>query len=86
MIAAIVYFLCGSLSTLCSLILFIQFRRTGTRLLLWSCICFFGLALNNVLLFIDMMLVPNLDLSTVRMIPALIGVAVLIYGFVWDTA
>ena len=60
------------------------YRASRARLLLWSALCFSGLALNNILLFIDMGLVPGVDLSTWRTIPAVIGVAVLIYGLVWE--
>jgi hypothetical protein len=42
-----------------------------------------GLSLQNVLLFIDMRLAA-IDLALVRMVPALIGVALLLYGLIRD--
>ncbi len=60
-------------------------HRTGTRLLLWSGLCFVGLAFNNAMLVVDLILVPAIDLSTWRLIPAVAGVAVLLYGLVWES-
>jgi hypothetical protein len=58
--------------------------RAGTRLLLWGGLCFVGLTLNNVLVFVDLVLVPTVDLSVWRNLAALAGVAALLYGLVWD--
>ncbi len=52
------------------------------RLLLWSGLCFIGLALNNVLLFIDLRVLLQIDLSLLRIIPAVAGVIVLLYGLI----
>ena len=60
------------------------FRRARDRLLLWSAICFSLLALNNLLVFIDIVLLPDVDLSVPRLVTSLAGVAVLLYGFVWE--
>jgi hypothetical protein len=84
MIAEIVYVLCGVLSALCAGMLYSKYRATQTRFLLWSSLCFVGLAINNVILFIDMIIIPQTDISVIRMIPALLGVSVLIYGFLVD--
>jgi hypothetical protein len=50
-----------------------------------SGLCFAGLAANNVLLLIDKRVVPTMDLSLWRSLPALAGVAVLLYGLVSET-
>jgi hypothetical protein len=84
MLGTVVYGLCALTSIACAVLLARGYRQSRARLLLWSALCFAGLALNNNLLFIDMRLVPQVDLSTWRTIPAVIGVAVLIYGLVWD--
>ena len=81
----IIYALCALTSLACALLLLRQYRQTGVRMLLWSGLCFVGLALNNVLLFVDLGLAPELDLSTWRTLPALAGLACLIYGFVWES-
>jgi hypothetical protein len=82
--AVIVYALCAITSLACALLLLRGYRQSGVRLLLWSGLCFCGLALNNLLLLIDTQLVPEIDLSMVRTMPALIGVMLLLYGLVWE--
>ena len=85
MVPTIVYILCAATSALCAALLVRGYRQSGARLLFWSALCFIGLALNNVLLIIDVQHVTRFDLITVRLIPALIGVAVLLYGLIWET-
>ncbi len=80
----VIYALCALTSLLCALLLARGYRRSRVRLLLWSSLCFAGLALNNVLLFIDLRVVPDVDLSVWRSLPALAGLLVLVYGLVWD--
>ena len=80
----IVYGLCALTSIACAVLLARGYLASRARLLLWSALCFTGLALNNILLFIDLRIIPQLDLSVWRTIPAVIGIAVLIYGLVWD--
>jgi ABC-type enterochelin transport system permease subunit len=82
--AKAVFLLCALTSGLCAGLLWRAYRRSRSRLLLWSSICFAGLALNNALLVVDRIVVPQADLSVVRQVPALVGVAVLLYGLVWD--
>jgi hypothetical protein len=85
MFANLVYILCAATSGLCAVLLYRGYRSSGARLLFWSCVCFIGLALNNILLIVDMQLVPMTDLSAWRLVPAVLGVAALLYGLVWET-
>jgi hypothetical protein len=85
MIANAIYVLCALTSGLCAVLLLRGYRQTGARLLFWSGLCFIGFCLNNLLLILDLSIVPNVDLSAWRTVPALIGVALLIYGLVWET-
>ena len=85
MIAAAVYMLCALTSILCAALLLLKWRASRVRLLFWSALCFVGLALNNVMLFVDLIIVPKIDLSVVRTMPALIGLALLLWGFVWES-
>ena len=85
MFAIIVYVLCAVTSGLCAVLLLRGYAKSRARLLFWSGLCFAGLALNNLLLVIDVRVVPELDLSLWRTIPALIGVSLLVYGLVWET-
>lgn len=82
--ALLVYLLCTLTSTACAVQLVRGYRRSRQRLLLWSGLCFSGLAVNNAFLLIDVRVTPDTDLSVLRTLPALAGVALLIYGFVWD--
>lgn len=83
-LADVVYLLCVLTSLMCSVLLWRGYRRTRARLLMWSSLCFAGLALNNAMLIVDLKLLPAVDLSVWRMLPALAGIALLVYGLVWD--
>lgn len=82
--ANIVYILCAITSISCAVLLLRSYRTSGVRMLLWSGLCFSFLALNNILLVVDLTMLPEVDLSTVRSIPAVIGLVLLLYGFIWD--
>lgn len=82
--AELVYLLCVLTSVACAWLLIRTYRRTRARLLLWSSVCFAGLALNNVLLFVDLGLGPTLDLSLVRSLLALVAMGALLVGLVLD--
>jgi hypothetical protein len=83
--AETVYLLCAATSSACALLLLRAHHRTGTGLLLWSGLCFVGLALNNAILVVDLILIPDVDLSTWRLVPAAIGVVLLLYGLIWES-
>jgi energy-converting hydrogenase Eha subunit G len=85
MFAIIVYVLCAVTSALCAVLLLRGYAKSRARLLFWSGLCFAGLTLNNIFLVIDVRVVPDIDLSLWRTIPALIGVSLLVYGLVWET-
>lgn len=84
LLPAIVYLLCFATSSACAWLLGRSYRRTGMRLLLWSTLCFLFLAGNNLLLMVDLLLLPNLDLRLGRLLLALAAVSVLLFGFIWD--
>lgn len=81
---AAVYVLCALTSVLCATLLVRSYLTTRSRLLLWSSLCFSGLALNNVLLVIDKA-TPDIDLSLARTLPALAGMLLLLYGLIWES-
>ena len=85
MISALVYLMCALTSAICALLLSLNYRKSRTRLLLWSAICFLCLALNNILLFTDLVLAPQIDMSAIRTLPAVIGFGALVWGSIWDT-
>jgi hypothetical protein len=87
-----VYILCAATSLLCAILLWRGYRRSGARLLLWSCLCFLFLTLNNVLLFIDIVLYPettvafsNISFAVLRSLAALAGLLLLVVGLIWDS-
>lgn len=85
MFANLVYVLCALTSLACAVLLYRGYRRSHTRLLFWSAVCFVGLAANNLFLIVDLRVVPAIDLSAWRLVPALIGVGALIFGLIWES-
>ena len=81
---SVVFLLCGLTSAICLALLVRSYLRTRSRLLLWSALCFLGLAINNSLLFIDVIMLPDFDLLPFRHAAAALAVLVLIWGFVWE--
>jgi len=68
----------------CMALLFRGYARTGVRLLLWSALCFIFLTANNVLLFVDNVIAPELDLRPYRLLAALVGIGCLLYACIWE--
>ena len=83
--ATVVYILCAVTAIACAVLLARAWRANRVPLLFWSALCFAGLAINNVLLFTDKVIVTGDDLSWARSISALASVAVLLYGLIWET-
>lgn len=83
--SGIVYLLCAATALLCAVLLLRGYARTNVRLLFWSGLCFTGLMIDNVLLYIDMFVVPDVDLVIWRKIPGLISLLLLVYGLIWDS-
>jgi hypothetical protein len=81
---AVVYFLCFASSGLCAYLLVTAFVRRREKLLLWSALCFCLLAINNLLVFVDIIVLPEIDLKLWRSLTSFAAVAVLLYGFVWE--
>lgn len=79
-----VYVLCFLTSGACAYLLARNYRRTGARLLMWSALCFSFLALNNLVVFIDLLVLPDVDLALLRLCFSFAAVSVLLFGFVWD--
>ena len=82
--AEVVYILCSATSILCAVMLVRAYGRQRSRLLFGGSLCFAGLALNNVLLFVDLVLVPDVDLELWRLLIALGALGALVVGLVWS--
>ncbi|GEN05846.1 hypothetical protein SAMN05443572_101607 [Myxococcus fulvus] len=85
--AEAVYILCALTSIACAVLLLRAWKRSQSRLLLWSGLCFVGMAANNVLLFIDLVILPTtIDLYLPRQLTTLASASVLLYGLIWDAS
>ena len=83
-VATVVYFLCFVASAGCGWLLVRSYFRTRTALLLWTAACFVLLALNNLLVFIDLAALPDIDLRFARLAANVAALATLLYGFIWE--
>ena len=83
-IPTLVYLLCFLTSLICAALLGRNFSKTGARMLLWSALCFSLLALANLVVVLDMLVYPDVDLRPIRLGLSLAGVSVLLFGFIWD--
>jgi len=83
--AAVIYGLCALVALVCTALLVRAYRASRYRLLFWSAMCFAGLTANNVLLFMDKIILPSMDLSLVRILTALAALGVLLFGLIWDS-
>jgi len=83
--AEAIYALCAITSIACAALLMRGFVRTRARILLWSSFCFAGFAVNNALLVVDLVILPQVDLSVERAVVALAGLAPLVFSMVWET-
>lgn len=79
-----VYGLCLVTSALCAALLMRSYGRSRQPLLLWSAACFSLLAINNLLVVLDMVILTGINLSLARQLTSLSAVGVLIYGFIWE--
>jgi len=84
MIATAVYVLSFLTSSFCATLLMREYWRTRSRLLLWSSISFMFWALNHAMVFTDLVMFPELDLSLTRASLALVAISLLLYGLIWD--
>ena len=84
MMAEAVYVLCAITSVVCAALLFRGYRANRTSLLFWSSLCFMGLALNNILLFVDLVMVPSVDMRLWRGASALTAMTVLLIGLIME--
>lgn len=83
--AAVIYSLCALTALMCTYLLLQAYRRSRSRLLFWSGLCFAGLTANNLLLVLDKLVFLAVDLSIWRTLVALLAMSVLLYGLIWDT-
>jgi hypothetical protein len=83
--AEAVFVLCAVTSLACAVLLLRGYARNRVPLLLWSSLCFVGLAVNNILLVVDLIIIPGRDLLVLRNLSGLLSLVLLIFGLVWDS-
>jgi hypothetical protein len=79
-----VYLLCFLASALCAGLLARQYAASPTPILLWSSACFVLLALSNLLVVIDQIVLTQVSLRLPRLVLTLMAVSVLLFGFIWE--
>ena len=82
MIAHIVYVLCALTSLACMVLLLRHYFRTRLALLFWSGLGFLLFALANIILVVDLVIIPDRDFSVWRNLMTLSGVVLLLYGLI----
>lgn len=79
-----VYAMCAATSLGCAWMLYRSYLSGSSRLLMWCAACFGFLALNNLMLMIDLTIVPEHDLRLLRGATGLAGPLVLVWGLIWE--
>ena len=82
--SATLYLLNFAVNLLCSFLLLRAYRRVTKRLLLWSGLCFAGLAISSVMVFVDLIVFPAVDLFQVRLIIGIAAMALMVYGLIFE--
>lgn len=82
--AALIYSLCALTGLICAVLLLRSYQKTRVHLLLWSGLCFIGLTASNVLLVLDRIVYPDVNLITLRLAAALVGLLLLLFGLIWE--
>jgi hypothetical protein len=79
-------YILGALTSLCCALLLLRgYSRVKKRLLLWSGLCFVGLTVSNFLVFVDLVLFPDVNLYRLRLTTAAIAMILLLYGLIWES-
>jgi hypothetical protein len=82
--AAAVYILGTLVALACGVLLFRGYLRGRQKLLLWSSLCFLGLAVSNLLVFLDLVMFPAADLYVWRLSTAAVAMLFLLYGLILE--
>lgn len=82
--AAATYVIATIVTGACWFLLLRGYLRGKQKLLLWSSICFLGLAVSNLLVFLDLVILPDVDLYLWRLVTAAVAMLFLLYGLIWE--
>ena len=81
----IVYLLCAATSLLCAVMLFRGYLRNHFPLLFWAGLCFAGLMIDNIISYVDVVVVPDFSLAVWRKLPGLVASMLLVFGLIWES-
>lgn len=81
---SVVYVLCALVALSCGVLLLRAYARSRMRLLLWSGLCFLGLTISNLLVFLDLRVFSSLDLYPWRLATATVAMLILLFGLIWE--
>lgn len=82
--SALIYLLCALTALLCAVLLALGARRTRSRMLVWSALCFGLFAAANIVLVLDFVVFPGIALWPVRQGLSVLAVGSLIYGLIME--
>lgn len=82
--AMLIYALCALTALVCAVALLLGARRSGSRMLFWSGLCFVGLTATNVLIVVEAADLLQYDLRTPRLAVSLLAIVLLLYGLVFE--
>jgi len=82
--AEVIYGLCTLLSMAIAIMLWRQYRRAPSRMIYWTAMCFSGLALSNLLLVLDKLVFPDVDMRMLRASVSLVSIGLLLFGLVYE--
>lgn len=84
--AEIIFLLCAFMSTVCAVALLRGYKKKRSELLFWSGVCFLVLAANNIFLCVDLIVLPDIDLSGPfwRNLTSAVAGSVLLFGLIME--
>ncbi len=80
-----VYILGSLTSFACAVLLLRGYSAVKQKLLLWSGLCFVGLTISNTLVFVDLVMYPDVNLYLGRLATAAAALLLLLYGLIWES-
>ncbi|MBY0546466.1 MAG: hypothetical protein K2W95_04200 [Candidatus Obscuribacterales bacterium] len=81
----VIYALCAIASIVCFGLLFRSAVASKQRLIFWTAFCFFLLSIQNIILFIDLTVISQTDLSIWRTSAGFVGCSGLLFALLWES-
>jgi len=78
----LVYIFCALVNIGCAVLLLRSYFRSRVKLVFWGSIFFICFALSNIVLFVDLIILPAVDLSFYRDALTLVGLVAIIFGLI----